>query len=302
MVSLTSELDRKAAPLRVWFDATFPCIKAVQPPGRWKIPLATPSTGPGNWRGRVGTAFDDRARWWWPWTPAEDLLGVRIAPLVIGDRSAAALASYLNGPIAGLASSNEMSESDEEQLARAALVVSQLETVFRSRMPPDPTTTGLREGATVATLLAAQDAAAVVDLVTLARSSRPSLAPGFGRPAVLNPTFAWSLRVGGADADLIVDHCLVELKATSDKGLLGEVVRQLIGYLLLDYEDRYQIDRVAVFYARRPQLLEWPADTFLNLCAGRPTARGQLRDELDTILPLDGRGDLADPNQLELFD
>ena len=100
-----------------------------------------------------------------------------------------------------------------------------------------------------------------------------------------HPTFARSDLVGGADADLIVDGCLVELKTTAEVGLTSAIVRQLIGYVLLDEHDTYNIERVSILFARRPQALSWNADELMERCgAKRPLNRERLRHDMESAL------------------
>jgi len=50
----------------------------------------------------------------------------------------------------------------------------------------------------------------------------------------LNPIFgAASSLVGGADADLFIDGCLIDIKTTKHLGLEGDNLLQLVGYYLL---------------------------------------------------------------------
>lgn len=50
----------------------------------------------------------------------------------------------------------------------------------------------------------------------------------------LNPTFGpASSLVGGADADLLIDGCLIDIKTTKNLGLEGHNLLQLVGYYLL---------------------------------------------------------------------
>lgn len=103
------------------------------------------------------------------------------------------------------------------------------------------------------------------------------------QPFVLNPTFAGSNDVGGADADLIVDGCLIELKASVKPEIRTEWLRQLAGYLLLDYDDEYKIKALSIYMARQGALFTWPVDEFLQkLSSDPPTSVAALRQEFRT--------------------
>lgn len=63
-------------------------------------------------------------------------------------------------------------------------------------------------------------------------------------------TLAGSADIGGADFDLLVDGCLIDLKATRRATISTQHLRQLVGYWLLDYNDAFKIRRVAVSLLR----------------------------------------------------
>jgi hypothetical protein len=87
----------------------------------------------------------------------------------------------------------------------------------------------------------------------------------------LNPTFASSLDVGGADADLIADGCLVDIKATIRPRVTPAWVYQLLVYALLDYDDEHGIEEVGLYLARQRLLLRWPLADLIREAGG---ARG----------------------------
>jgi hypothetical protein len=97
----------------------------------------------------------------------------------------------------------------------------------------------------------------------------PSRQPGassFTRPFYLpNPGFLGSSLVGGADGDWIIGDTLVDCK--TDQSIttngLREHLLQLIGYVLLDLDDWYQIRKVAIWYPRFGLLQAWSLDTLL---------------------------------------
>tara|TARA_Y100000589_G_C27055683_1_gene589200 strand:- start:93 stop:917 length:825 start_codon:yes stop_codon:yes gene_type:complete len=77
----------------------------------------------------------------------------------------------------------------------------------------------------------------------------------------LNPSFGnGTKRLGGADADIIADDLLIDIKTTVQPKLTLEMVRQLVGYALLcnhfgittgkDETTPHQIKRVGIYFAR----------------------------------------------------
>lgn len=74
----------------------------------------------------------------------------------------------------------------------------------------------------------------------------------------LNPTFGdGSELVGGADADLLVDDCIIDIKTVKESKLHVDYVRQLVGYALLanaygvdGSRARIDVRRLGVYFAR----------------------------------------------------
>jgi hypothetical protein len=100
----------------------------------------------------------------------------------------------------------------------------------------------------------------------------------------IGPVFAGSGDVGGADADWIAAGLLVDVKATATPEKVSrEDVHQLVCYALLDYDDRYGIERVGWYFARAGWLVSWDLDEFLGLLgASRPV--GDLRLRVSGVL------------------
>ena len=107
----------------------------------------------------------------------------------------------------------------------------------------------------------------------------------FDLPVVTNPHFAGSAAIGGADADLIIDHQLIEVKTTIKPTLGREWVWQLIGYLLLEWDDAHQISGLGVYSSRHGVLVIWPLSEFLSHASKQqPRPVASLRDEFRKIV------------------
>ncbi len=106
------------------------------------------------------------------------------------------------------------------------------------------------------------------------------------RLTVLNPTFDGSRDVGGADADLIVDGCLLDIKARVGPRLLqGDDLYQLLGYVLLDYPDRYGIGEAGIYFARQRRMLHWPLEDLIGgLSGGDAPPLHELRDQFCSLV------------------
>jgi hypothetical protein len=67
----------------------------------------------------------------------------------------------------------------------------------------------------------------------------------------IDPSFALSGAVGGADADVIADGILIDFKTGKGRSLVSaKEIYQLIGYALLDIDDRYKITGVGIHALR----------------------------------------------------
>lgn len=103
------------------------------------------------------------------------------------------------------------------------------------------------------------------DLITLLQLV-PEEMESFGPQSFYNPTFGeGSKLVGGADADLILDDVLIEIKVTKKLELRREYFNQLIGYYLLSLiggvngnKDVKPINRIGVYFARHGYLWQIP--------------------------------------------
>jgi hypothetical protein len=101
---------------------------------------------------------------------------------------------------------------------------------------------------------------------------------------VCGPVFSGSADIGGADADFIINGLLLDCKATVAPSRLGTAeISQLAGYLLLDYDDQYGINRVGLYLSRQGMGITWTVDEFLDLLGATrplPVLRKRLRDSL----------------------
>jgi hypothetical protein len=124
----------------------------------------------------------------------------------------------------------------------------------------------------------------VDDLCQLAGQFLQRCAPLLAQPVALNPTFAGSRDVGGADADLIVSGCLLEIKTTVQSAIDAQWIRQLIGYVLLDYEDSYGINAVGFYLPRHGVRRSWPLQECLDALTGDTAASlATLRSEFRAV-------------------
>ena len=138
---------------------------------------------------------------------------------------------------------------------------------------------------------------AVAELVSLRGLAERSLLPELKAPFHLGPQFDLSV-VGpaqriAAEADLISDGLLLDVKTQlglkNKAGIRYDVLRpeqlyQLLAYALLDYSDRYAINKLGIYSARYGTLVSWPLDYVMATAAGMTIDLRQARQELWDIL------------------
>lgn len=180
-----------------------------------------------------------------------------------------------------------LEEEEERQLGRLCYLLGLFEVPFRSGRFDGPLVVPAPRR-TVDALLDVVQASWLDDLCALSRLFLTQQSHLLLSPHVLNPVFAGSRDVGGADADLIVDGCLIDLKTTKQASIEAEWLRQIVGYLLLDYEDSYHVQSVGLYLARYGKLCTWPTDLFVQVLTGDPGAtvadlRGEFYQLVRTI-------------------
>lgn len=162
------------------------------------------------------------------------------------------------------------SSGEEAELARCCLALSIFETVRRigGRGWPPSFLDGIVP-ATAADLMDAIPAILVADMTALAGAFVERCPAWHGAPATLGPQFTGSPDVGGADGDLIVDGCLWEIKTTVQTRAKRAWLYQLLGYLLLDYEDDHALERAGFLFPRQQAAVHWSVTQLIRALSGR---------------------------------
>lgn len=163
-----------------------------------------------------------------------------------------------------------LSIEEEQVLARYCYVLSLFEETYRSESYLHGPLLNPSPKQSIEALLAIPQQDVIDDLCHLFSLFYDHYHHLLSRPHRLNPTFAGSNDVGGADADLIVDGCLIDIKTSVNPKLDAEYVRQLAGYLLLDYNDSLHITSLGIYMARQGMLLTWTVEEFLRQLTGEP--------------------------------
>lgn len=296
-MSLTSQLKDPSSIVSLFMKERFPNTQEIVRDCRSKLlgaetifPVASRDRYPYN---LIGIAFDYRLRFYFEETPLRNLVayqGMRLANVEGESETFDYHVSSISRPYNTVARPNieefehrlqetlaklnpvgrRLQHVQEELLARYCIVLALYETIFRSGSIPRalylPSTTSQPTVPSVDDLLAIPQPEWLDDLCTLSRVFYDDNTDLFQLPAILNPTFDGSMDVGGADADIIIDDCLIDIKMTINTKLpnLRSWLYQLLGYVLLDYADQYRIRSVAIFLARQRTWLRWPVGDLVD--------------------------------------
>lgn len=308
-MTLTSELNRTGSPVSQFIRSHFPnipkIVRAENKQAAGVEPILAPAGTAPRILGDLGMATDYRIRFNYPemdldrtqalraYTllvlfvntetplpdPSQDIY--EVVPGHILDRFFYELEKFL--PLAR-PDQGVLNPSDEAILCRYCYIMAMLEEGLRSGIihaglmwqPRDVAEFISKPPEWIADDIAAQNAL-----------YREVMADFLTRPATLNPTFMGSADVGGADADLIVGGCLIELKS-GRRNLASKDLYQAIGYCLLDYEDKHGINAVAVYRSRHGINHCWEIDDFLIQAMQRPEPLPVVRDKLRQALQAQG--------------
>jgi hypothetical protein len=241
--------------------------------------------------GTVGTAFDYRLRYLLRHTAAADLLaaaGARNAARILGASPGdlppafTEVAVRLAELAPKLRPGQQLQDAVERELIKLCYVLALYEQCYRTR--PSPSWPLLQAGlsAPLEQVLQLCPTEAIEDLRALTAAAVADLASDLtAAETVLNPQFAGSRHVGGADADLIVGRRLIEAKTTADANkALTAALRQVVGYVLLDLDDTYRLERVSLYFPRYRRVLTWPLQRLLDTAAGYPVELREVRADL----------------------
>ena len=160
-----------------------------------------------------------------------------------------------------------LDSEQEATLCRYCIVLALFEQIARAGPHPDSLLFGTGM-TTVADLLGAADLYWVEDLCAQSRLFFRHFEHRLGDRYVLNPTFDGSAGIGGADADLVLNSSLIDIKATINPRVTRQWIYQLLGYALLDYSDTYKLERVGLYLSRQGLLVEWGLKDLIHECSG----------------------------------
>jgi len=300
---LTTEIGDARSPVRQFFNERFTVgLPDVQRRYRENSPSqVVPSVSRSDANPRtLGTAADWLLRFLLHPSPAPDLavkgvagcrsIGIDMAPAFIqiakhlGVRLPKALGEVrvFTGPGPG-------SAVEAELLARSCWALALLSEVQRGGPQAamgGPLGQFRNRTASGADLLALCPSAGLDQLAQFRRVFETALIPRLAtRPGLwaVGPTFTGSKLIK-ADADLVAEGLLLELKTHSKPSLLVTDLFQVIGYWLLDFGDAYRVTKLGIFAARYGYLVAWGLDELLGELAGHEVDLHAARDQFRHLL------------------
>jgi hypothetical protein len=157
----------------------------------------------------------------------------------------------------------------ELRISAICLIFSYFDEIFRSRTTPDILFSASLKRWPAESFVKNVRQTTVDDICQLSKlfiqSSTKIIDSG---TIVLNPVFSGSRDVGGADADLIIDACLWEVKTTIKPMSFKKWPYQLLGYNFLDYENEFKLKSVGIYLSRQQRWISWPLEDLIRILAG----------------------------------
>lgn len=190
----------------------------------------------------------------------------------------------------------EAGADSDDMFLRCCWVIALITEVYRSQYvySTSELNASIIDGSyAMKTVLAAVPDDALRQLGELRTVAKENLLPNLKEPLHLAPKFTGSLLIG-ADGDLITGNTIIDLKVqlgpknaktgirTDD--LLKKAVLQIVGYVMLDSFDTYELDTIGFYSARYGNLTVWPLDEALATLAGEPVDVAEERARVLEIL------------------
>jgi len=275
-MSLSSQLRDPSSPVRKFFLVRVGDVRSIR--REWRSALAGAETIRPITKQRppyhtLGTALDYRIRFYFPSPPVASLIGARAADYVRYDKIADLLRAHTQAAEEFVSRhvrpGVKLTPTRERDLVRHCYVLALGEEIYRAGAGIDSPLYRASPRRGVGGLMSLVPDFAVDDLFALSRLFVKSQSALIGKPAELNPSFIGSPVVNGADADLIVDGCLIDIKTTvSPRSLKVASIFQLAAYAMLDFVDEFGIDAVAFYMARQGVLVRFEVGEFFRMLTG----------------------------------
>lgn len=310
-MSLTSEINNTSSPVGIFFRRKFPNTRTVVTECNRSLRQAETIRPPAAMSSQefstLGTAIDYRLRYYFAVPPSRDLVAWGGAQkvndggrhgrveLAVGDSwvelvkmPQAIVEGFFRNLDLTLAdlqpAGRKLNQDDESLLNRYCVGLALFEQCFRSFPQPSwPLFNG--DVSSWADLLQIAPAHWIDDLCAMSELFYDQMGGKFTEDAFLNPTFDGSAYVGGADADIILDSCLIDFKTTINARIEGSGLYQLLGYSLLDFSDRYGIKKVGFYLPRQGRFITWTLEDLVRqLSRYAPAPIEQLRSDFSEVV------------------
>jgi hypothetical protein len=222
----------------------------------------------------IGTAFDYRVRLFFePEFNFEDTVALGRMPRGMAsfpgcDNTAWSLWN------AGVGLTPEQRE-DDDYLGRMCIIAAQLEDVWRRGIVGEWFLEA--EQMTPEQLVESIPDAWANDIIQMTKKLEFAFSDRMPDRIVSNPILGRSDLNIGADGDLILDDCLIDIKATINAKVSQAMLHQVVCYTLLDREDRFAIRETGLYMARQGALIVWPLPELLMMLGSNNTDIGMLR-------------------------
>lgn len=300
-MSLGTHLRDSKSPVNRFIQEQFPNTKTApflvdaRKQMRASETIRTPDADALPWS-TIGIAMDYRIRYYFDVTPVDDLIAY-YGPIFMraGDAATAYgdlmylthdffhnLENFTNQcqPVA-----RRLPAVEEDVLNRYCIVLALFEEVFRTGSLSYNSPLAKEMFNDVDDLLAVAEPIWLDDMRQLSWRFYEGFSHLLELTHILNPTFDGSPDVGGADADLIVDGALIDIKTSKNQRIDAYFIRELLGYTLLDYSDRYHIDSIGLYMSRQGILFKWSLDeVFGDLCPGPAPSIAEARARFQELM------------------
>jgi hypothetical protein len=184
-----------------------------------------------------------------------------------------------------------LGRKSEDELLRYCIVFGMLDEFYRRGFNAGSPLLLPQPKQTVSEMLALAEDDWIEDLRNLSWGFFDEFESMLGKSAILNPVFQGSSLVGGADADLILDRCLIEIKTTINPLRDNNAIYQLLGYVLLDLEDNFKLERIGIYLSRQLTYFEWSLNELMEIASGgEKTDLAKLREEVVGVYPYSPTG------------
>ena len=260
--TLTGALADKNSPIHSFFRSRLPnlrtflkqprkLVRAVHADGK----VILPAVREGYPYGPIGSAIDFRIRYYFK---ANEMGWVEHLPLPGGSQFTEGLTRLLkriDPP------RKRLEQQDEDELNRYCIALGYFDALQRGFATPADI-----DYSSAMDLVERPQDFWLKDMRSMSWTFYETLGHLLTRPFKMSPRMPSLV----ADADLIVDGTVIEIKTGIRPEILSDSLRQLVGYALLDTSDAFGIDSIALYLSRQGLYFKWDLQEALRELFGEP--------------------------------